>query len=174
MPDVTVAPALIEAAADLGMGPAELTMLSQAISEANRLANDYALSLGIPVMDRYHVSRDFKSFLPWTLGGHTFTSSYAPDNYHPATVVQGLMGNMVSTAFNEVYGLSLPLLSDQEIVSNAGYLPDSLETYFDVSPYVLLPHDLTPVPEVSSWLMLGCLMGSTVAWKLVPRNKRNV
>lgn len=172
MPDVTVAPLFIEAGAEVGFGPAERALLSLAIAEANRLANAYALSIGIPVIDRYNASRDFKSYLPWTLGGHTFTSTYAVDDYHPATLVQGLMANMISTALNETFGLSLPLLSDEEIVLNAGFEPDSQTMYFNIRPYVLLPSPGTvTVPEVSSLGMLTCLAGSISVWRMARRRR---
>lgn len=164
MPDVTVTPLVISNAAALGVTQAQLALLSQAIAEANTLANAYALSLGIPVIDLYHASRDMVTYTPWSFGGRTFNSIFASDQFHPSVLTQGLMANMVTTALYEAHGLALPVLSDQRIVINAGFTPNSLTTYFDISPYVLVP-----VPEMSS---LGLLALSAVplgAWTLARR-----
>ena len=59
--------------------------------------------------------------------------------------LQGLLANMVDTAFNQAFGQSLPILSDQKIVTNAHFTPNAGTTFFNVQPFILLP-----VPEPSS------------------------
>lgn len=154
MPDVTVTPLVQSEAANYGITPAKLALLSNAIDLANTKANAYARSLGIPVVDLYAASQDFVAAVPFTLGGQTFTSLLANDNYHPSIVAQGLIANMIDTAFNVGYGQSLPILSDQKIVQNAGNIPNSATTYYSVSPYIIVPEPATIVLVTTSTVMV--------------------
>ena len=156
MPDVTVTPAVQSQAAGFGVTPAQLQLFSGFIAQANAQANAYALDHGVPVIDMYSASQVLVNLVPFAFGGHTFTTALAPDNFHPGVFTQGLLANLVDTAFNEAFGESLPLLSDQQIVANAGYTPNSDTTYFNISPFVLLP-----VPEPASGLLavIACAGG---------------
>ena len=53
--------------------------------------------------------------------------------------MQGLLANMVDTAYNEAFHQSLPILSDQQIVSNVGFTPTGGTSFYNVQPFVLLP-----------------------------------
>jgi hypothetical protein len=72
---------------------------------------------------------------------------YAPDGFHPATVPQGLLGNAVLEAFAAAYDSRVARfrLTDQQLLDEAGIPHAPGHSYFDVSPYVLLPdrHDFT-------------------------------
>jgi lysophospholipase L1-like esterase len=150
MPDVTKTPLVISQAAASGYGPSDLALLSSAISQANALADAYALAHGVPVIDMYGVTNSpLIETVPFVLGGYSFTTPFASDQFHPAVWTQGLLGNLVDTAFNLRWGTSLPILSDQKIVQNAGKTPNNATTYIDLSPFVLLP-----VPEPASWLLV--------------------
>jgi hypothetical protein len=146
MPDVTVTPLVQQLAAQNGITSAQLQLVSAAIKQANAQADGYALSHGIPVLDLYTASQQISAAIPLTLAGHTFTTAFAPDNFHPAIFLQGLLANMVDQAYNQYFHQSLPILSDQQIVKNAGFTvspPFTSPTYFNVQPFVLLP---TPEP----------------------------
>jgi lysophospholipase L1-like esterase len=153
MPDVTLTPLVQSYATQYGFTQQQLAALSDAIHQTNQAINTYVLSKGIPVVDFGSASPDLLAAFPLTLGGATFTTPFASDNFHPAPVTQGLLANLVDTAFNLGYGLSLPILSDQQIARNAGKTPNNLTTYFDVSPLVLVP-----VPEVSPVALIGFIV----------------
>ncbi len=162
MPDVTVTPAVQNIAAGYGVPLSQLQLLSNAIAAADAQANAYALAHGVPVVDMYTASQVIVNLVPFTFGGHTFTTALAPDDFHPSVFAQGLLANLVDTAFNEGFGQSLPLLSDQTIVANAGYTPNADTTYFYVQPFVLLP-----VPEPATGLLAMMACTGTLAYRLI-------
>lgn len=155
MPDVTLTPLVQSYATQYGFTQQQLAALSDAIHQTNQAIDAYVLSKGIPIVDFGGASPDLLAAFPLTLGGATFTTPFASDNFHPAPVVQGLLANLVDTAFNLGYGLSLPILSDQQIARNAGKTPNNLTTYFDVSPFVLVP-----VPEASPLILVGVIFAT--------------
>jgi hypothetical protein len=162
MPDVTVTPEVQGEAAQTDDPALALSLLASAILQANTLANAYALSHNVPVIDLYTVSHSLLNGSTFPLGGHTFTTAFMSDGFHPAGWVQGLLGNMVDTAYNLQWHQGLPLLSDQQIVVNQGFTPNGLTTYSNVAPFILLP-----VPEPTTWALaiVGasfCLVG---AWR---------
>jgi hypothetical protein len=79
----------------------------------------------------------------------------ASDGFHPSNVAQGLIANMIDTAFNVGYGQSLPILSDQKIVQNAGKIPNSATTYFNVSPYIIVPEPATSLLVITTVVLLA-------------------
>ncbi|HEY2840086.1 MAG TPA: GDSL-type esterase/lipase family protein [Pirellulales bacterium] len=148
MPDVTVTPEVIGDAAQTDDPALALSLLSSAVVQADALANAYALSHNVPVIDLYTASHTILSGSTFPLGGHTFTTAFASDGFHPAGWVQGLLGNMVDTAYNLRWHQNLPIMSDQQIVRNQGFTPNGLTTYTNVTPLILLP-----VPEPATWLL---------------------
>ncbi len=72
--------------------------------------------------------------------------AFAHDGIHPSNVLGGIYANMLLTGFNEEYGDTFPLFTEQEILNNAGpnlgsqYLSDTFlaELAADYSDYVLL------------------------------------
>jgi len=150
MPDITVTPA-VKAYANA----AQLQTLRGVIIQANTLADQYALSHGVPVVDMYTASQTIGAAIPMTLGGHTFTTAFAPDNFHPAPFLQGLLSNMVVTAMDQKFHQTLPLLTDQKIVTNSHFTAGPGATYYNVAPFVI-------VPEPSTWT-LSVLAGVGVA-----------
>jgi GDSL-like Lipase/Acylhydrolase family/PEP-CTERM motif len=139
MPDVTVTPEVQQVAASAGISADGLQLLSAAIGQANAQADAYALSRNVPVVDLYTASQVITAAIPITLAGHSFTTAFAPDNFHPAPFLQGLLGNMVDMAFNQAFGQTLPLLSDQQIVHNVGFTPAGSTSFYNVQPFVLVP-----------------------------------
>ena len=111
----------------------------RAIGQANAQADAYALAHDVPVVDLYSASQQISSAIPITLAGHTFTTAFAPDNFHPAPFLQGLLANMVDLALNQTFHQTLPVLSDQQIVHNVGFTPTGGTTFYNVQPFVLVP-----------------------------------
>jgi hypothetical protein len=145
MLDFTAAPILT------GLEPEAKALIDSVIAQANAQANAYALSQGIPVLDIHSFSQIMPTVTPATpfpLGGINFTSAYISDGFHPRPWVQGLLANIVSTAYNEQYDMELPLISDQKIVQNSGFSPSGPTSYYDVTPFVFFP-----VPEPASGLL---------------------
>jgi hypothetical protein len=162
MPDVTVTPEVQGYAAQTNDPALALSLLSAAILQANSLANAYALSHNVPVIDLYSASHLFGSLSSYTLAGHTFTTSFASDGFHPAGWVQGLLANMVDTAYNLRWHQGLPLLSDQQIVANQGFTPTGATSFSNVSPYILLP---VPEPATSSLAITGAVLALATVWR---------
>jgi hypothetical protein len=71
----------------------------------------------------------------------TATSVRPVRRFHPATVPQGLLGNAVLEAFAAAYDPRIARfrLTDQQLLDEAGVPHAPGHTYFDVSPYVLVP-----------------------------------
>jgi hypothetical protein len=168
MPDVTVTPLVQQLAAANNITPAQLQLVSQAIAQANAQADAYALSHGVPVLDLYTASQQISAAIPLTMAGVQFTTAFAPDNFHPAVFLQGLLGNMVDTAYNQYFHQSLPILSDQKIVQNTGNTPNNQLTYYSVQSYVLLP---TPEPASGVLALVAVAGGGIVA---VRRRRANL
>ncbi len=84
MPDVTVTPEVQSIASGAGINAAGLQLLSQAIAQANAQADAYALAHNVPVIDLYSASHTIVGGFPLTLAGHTFTTPFATDGFHPA------------------------------------------------------------------------------------------
>ena len=93
----------------------------------------------MPVIDLAGLGRLAEA--PLVVGGVPVPDFYAPDGYHPATVPQGLLGNAVLEAFAGAYDPRIARfrLTDQQLLDEAGIAHAPGHSYFDVSPYVLLP-----------------------------------
>lgn len=159
MPDVTVTPLVQTDATKLGATDAEMQVIRDAIAQANVLADQYALSHGVPVVDLFTASRVLPGMIPLTLSGHQFTTMFAGDGFHPAPFVQSLLANMVDQAYNLGFGQNLPVFTDQQVLQNLKIpVPQGSGTStFDVTPFVLLP-----TPEPSS-LVLAAIGGIALA-----------
>jgi lysophospholipase L1-like esterase len=149
VPDVTVTPAFQLFASQMfgPSAPQVIQVATAAITQANQRIEAFAAAGDIPVVDLFGLSRRVTT--AFTVGGVVVTNPYAPDFFHPNTVVQGIFGNTVLEALHGAYHVPLqPLrLSDQDILAEAGLTPprNRPRTYFDVSPYVLL--DPAGVPD---------------------------
>lgn len=92
-------------------------------------------------------------------------SLFYNDKIHPGKVMTGLMSNMFTKALNLKYGCSYPLLSDQTILTAAGYSPAPGETYYNIDPYIDLhtPSGLmaaaVPEPASMSLLLVAFIVG---------------
>ena len=93
----------------------------------------------MPVIDLAGLGRLAEA--PLAVGGVPVPDFYAPDGFHPATVPQGLPGNAVLGAFAAAYDPRIARfrLTDQQLLDEAGLPHAPGHSYFDVSPYVLLP-----------------------------------
>lgn len=162
MPDITVTPQVISQAAATNDPALALSLLSSAIQQANQQANAYALSHNVVVVDMYSASHLFGDLTSYTLAGHTFTTPFASDGFHPAGWVQGLLANMVDTAYNLRWNQGLPLLTDQQIVANQGFSASGPTNTTSLSQFILLP-----VPEPATWIMslAGAFVALPIAWR---------
>lgn len=149
IPNLALAPAIQVLA---GNDPAALGMIRDMVRTANREIERVAAANNVPMVDLYRMSA--LALKPPTLagvqleGGHMF----APDLLHPSTIAQGLMANAILEALHRAYGVDISALrlSDQEILRLAGLKYDQVTpTYFDVSPYVIMP-STQDAPEPST------------------------
>ncbi|MBN1943471.1 MAG: PEP-CTERM sorting domain-containing protein [Phycisphaerae bacterium] len=93
----------------------------------------------------------------FTLAGVTipYNDLFYDDKIHPGPVMTGIMANMFIEAMNLKYGTSYPRISDQEILTWAGYSPTPGETYFNVDPYIILNNPGVPEPASLSLVLMG-------------------
>ncbi len=150
VPDITVAPRF-DAVLN-SITPAQLQAGRDAIMAANHQIEQYALLRGAAVVDLFRFADEVIPLYPWTFGGHTFDTAFAPNELDILTQPEGIISNMIATAFNEGFGQNLPIFSDQQIVATSGFTPNSETTYYDVSRLVLLP---VPEPATLSLAALG-------------------
>jgi len=153
LPDITVTP-LVQVLGKLyGVTDAQIEEGRNYIQLANAQIEQFALSHGIPVFDLFTAGDVLTSQLPLNFGGVTVSNIFASNGFDISTLPGGIFANAMTTAFNLKYGQEIPLLTDQQIVTNAGLTPNSETTYYDVRPFVI-------VPEVSSlWLGFLGLVG---------------
>ena len=138
-PDPTVSPEFQQIAATPGFPTNGLELVSAVVAKEDALTDAYALAHNVGVVDIFTAIDTLTNASPVTLASQSFASPFAPDGHHPAPFVQGLLGNAIDLAFNETFGQTLPILSDQQIVHNVGLTPDANTTYYNVQPFVLVP-----------------------------------
>jgi lysophospholipase L1-like esterase len=139
VPDVGTTPLF---RAQYGNNPAGLANVTAATTQANQGIQAFATSKGIPVMDMFDLS-----YLPLsgpvTVDGVVIptASFYCGDGFHPSTISQGIMANLILQCFHDAYGTPIVAsrLTDQQIFTDAGLSPPPGTTYFDMSPYVIYP-----------------------------------
>ena len=141
IPDITRTPALESAVISLGVSPADVAAIRQAIIDTNAQIDALALQNGMPVLDLFDLIDDVGT-QPLTLAGVTtqVADLYPADGFHPSALLHGLTADMFIDAAEQGYGTMLDPLSDQQIVANAGLTPLTAgPTFFDVSPFVIVP-----------------------------------
>jgi lysophospholipase L1-like esterase len=140
LPDVTLTPSFQQL---IPPGSPLQQEIAGAISAANVGIEGFAAAEGVPVIDLAGLGRLAEA--PLAVGGVAVPDFYAPDGFHPATVAQGLLGNAVLEAFAGAYDPRIARfrLTDQRLLDEAGIAHAPGHSYFDVSPYVILPagHD---------------------------------
>jgi hypothetical protein len=136
VPDVTLTPSFQQL---IPPGSPLQQEIAGAIAAANVQIEGFAAAEGMPVIDLAGLGR--LADAPLAVGGAQVPDFYAPGGFHPATVPQGLLGNAVLEAFAAAYDPSLASfrLTDQQLLDEAGIAHGPGHSYFDVSPYVLLP-----------------------------------
>ncbi len=135
VPDVTLTPSFQQL---VPFGSPLQQEIAGAIAAANVQIEVFAAAEGMPVIDLAGLGRLAEA--PLVVGGVPVPDFYAPDGFHPATVPQGLLGNAVLEAF-AAYDPRIAhfRLTDQQLLDEAGIPHGPGHSYFDVSPYVLLP-----------------------------------
>ncbi len=156
IPDIIQTPALQSAIVFLGVSQQDVNAIRQTILDTNAQIEAQALQNGIPVLDLFKLI-DEVGTQPLTLAGVTTAVAdlFPDDGFHPSSLIHGLTANMFIDAADRGYGAMLDPLSDQEIVSNAGLIPLTAgPTFFDVSPYVIVPEPSGLAITASSLLVL--------------------
>lgn len=139
---------------DYGLAPATQTFFPDAakrqlvtniIDDVNAELLDLAQQSEIPLVDLSSVAADLLGGASITVGGVTFNNSagidvqniFVEDGIHPHTGASGIIANVYLQAFNSAYGETIPLLSEEELVTIVGrtYVSDTLN--FDYPSYVL-------------------------------------
>ncbi|HVU86287.1 MAG TPA: SGNH/GDSL hydrolase family protein [Pirellulales bacterium] len=146
IPDITATPLAPVLALAYGATPAEIQAGRNAIITANNEIQQFALAHGVPVIDLFKAADVLVPLYPWTFGGHTFSTMFASNQFDILTQPEGLISNMIATAFNEVFGQNLPIFSDQQIVTNSGFTPSGPTTFYNVSQFVI-------TPEPATWIL---------------------
>jgi lysophospholipase L1-like esterase len=136
VPDVTLTPSFQQL---IPPGSPLQQEIAGAIAAANAGIEGFAASEGVPVIDLAGLGRLAEA--PLVVGGVSVPDFYAPGGFHPATVPQGLLGNAILEAFATAYDPRIARfrLTDQQLLDEAGIVHGPGHSYFDVSPYVLLP-----------------------------------
>jgi lysophospholipase L1-like esterase len=152
-----------------------------------------AISLNIPLIDIYGLSRDVGgshlSLEPTlTVGGVDFDllsgtfdphTAFVFDGIHPDTVLQGINANLAITALNIAYGdllgpgESLDPFTDLELLQHAGlggeYVGETFSTSVDLSSYVTFQAPISePIPALSTQgviIFLLSVTGALVVWR---------
>ena len=140
----------------LGVSQQDVNSIRQAILETNTQIEALALQDGIPVLDLFKLI-DEVGVQPLTLAGVTTSVAdlYPADGFHPSALLHGLTADMFIDAANRGYAAGLDPLSDQQIVSNAGMTSLAVgPTFFDVSPYVIVPEPQGVVLALPNIVML--------------------
>jgi phospholipase/lecithinase/hemolysin len=147
IPDLSVTPSM---QALLGGGAGALQNVSALVQAVNKQIAAVAAAHGAAVVDLFALSQLANE--PLTIGGTTVAPGklFAPDGFHPGTVLQGLLTNSILGAFGGDLGNLR--LSDQEILGAAKIPhPDGLATFFNVTDFVRE----TPEPATVVLLAVG-------------------
>jgi hypothetical protein len=76
---------------------------------------------GVPVS---HLTIEGMQFPLGPSDPQTNADLFLVDGFHPSTILHGRMANLIAGAINTTYGTNIPLLSDVEILTNAGIVPE--------------------------------------------------
>jgi Ca2+-binding RTX toxin-like protein len=158
---------------DYGLAPATQTafpdaakrqLVTNVIDEVNTELLDLAQQSGIPLVDMSSVAADLLAGASITVGGVTFNNSagidvqniFVEDGIHPHTGASGIIANVYLQALNSAYGETIPLLSEEELVTIVGrtYVSDTLN--FDYPSYILnanpsgLTNDFGDAPDTGA------------------------
>jgi lysophospholipase L1-like esterase len=155
VPDIGRTPNLQAA---LSGAPVILHLLTVTTDAVNAEIAALAAAKHLPLVDLHALSALAGG--PVLLGGLDVQGRlYAIDGFHPSTIGSGLLANAELEALRRAYHVSVPLLSDAEILNAAGLSARNPSATFDVSSYVFV-HS---VPEPSSLCLIGlgttCLFG---------------
>ncbi|MBI2824801.1 MAG: hypothetical protein HYX69_08960 [Planctomycetia bacterium] len=157
--------------------PIEQQRGTAAVNQMNATQQPMVLSRWLPFVDVSTSLRDLNAGAPFVVGGVTIdlvTPSSDPTHFfqdaiHPGAVGNGFFANLMIEAVNLGYGANIPLLSDQQILTDAGVAGYTGETSnLNYAKYIILPLagdangdrivDISDVQMVAShWLAAGPL-----------------
>jgi phospholipase/lecithinase/hemolysin len=100
---------------------AQITAIQQQIQQYNQVIGETAGAAGFPVVNAYAVLNNFIAN-PITIEGITITTHYnggafSLDGVHPSDTGHAIFANAFIAAANKAYGLSIPAISNSELVS---------------------------------------------------------
>lgn len=122
------------------------------IAEANQVIRETALSRNVPVIDLYALQKALLGihsapFSSLTIGGASFSNTggtatsnlFTQDGLHPHTAIQGIVANAVMNAFNQAFGEDLPLISEQQLVTQLGRTYSGNTLNLNYNSYLTVP-----------------------------------
>jgi phospholipase/lecithinase/hemolysin len=100
--------------------PTQLTAMQQQIQQYNQVIGQTAAAAGFPVVNAYAVLENFIAN-PITIEGITITTHYnggafSLDGVHPSDTGHAIFANAFIAAANKAYGLSIPPISNSQLV----------------------------------------------------------
>jgi phospholipase/lecithinase/hemolysin len=164
IPDLAVTPSM---QALLGKAPGALANVTALVTAVNNQIAKVAAAHGAAMVDLFFLSEQAARQKLWLDGIKIAPDKYfAPDGFHPGTVLQGLVANSILAAFGgDAAGLRL---SDQEILglAKAGRPDPGPPTYYNVSGFVPVAIPTAgagaaaaPEPATAVLLAIGGLVG---------------
>ena len=154
IPDIVITPSVQRYISMYNVPSSEIAIAESYLRAANAQIEAIALSKGYPVIDYYKFSQEYLTQPSLTIAGITFPNSsfFSSNDFDPSSLIDGFEANVIVYALNHAFGTNLSELSEQQIVENIGLQPlVAGPTYFDISPYVILP-----VPEPSGVVLISC------------------
>jgi Ca2+-binding RTX toxin-like protein len=137
---------------------AQRQLVTNVINDVNQQLVEMAAARSIPLIDMFSFAADLLENPTITIGGNTFTDSggvgvqniFVADGIHPHTAASGMIANVYLQGLNSGYRESIPLFTEQELVTNVGlaYVQDTLN--FDYSSYVILGQDFGDAPDTGA------------------------
>jgi phospholipase/lecithinase/hemolysin len=106
---------------DYVLTSSQLTAIQQQIQQYNQVISETATAAGFPVVNAYAILDNFIAN-PITIEGITITTHYnggafSLDGVHPSDTGHAIFANAFIAAANKAYGLSIPAISNSELVS---------------------------------------------------------
>jgi hypothetical protein len=172
--DIVAAPA----AAAIYANPVYRARLEDAMTTADDMLVDYANSVGIPFIDFFALEKMVYDSGSFVVGGVDISlttvgpdpHNFFQDGENAGAVIRGVIANLWIQALNEGFGESIPLLTDEEILTLAGigdeYVEETFAPQTNFGEFV----DYTPVPEPSTAALAG--LGLAILALVAARRRR--
>jgi len=158
--------------------PVKREKVTAVIREVNDRLADVALAEGIPLVDVFGLTKvvfgendnpnetlllgnvELGLLEVDTLTNSNPTAAFVHDGIHVHTTTQGALASLFMEAFNIGYGDSIPLFSEEEILTHAGIAYGGQDTFFSdigasgYSDFILIPEPSTICMLAAAGLLL--------------------